>query len=100
MNASAKCPHCGGEATVDYVAVSYGRIRCNDCGYKQAKGELRLVSNNENANLGELIAGLAVVAIGGLAIAALFDALNGGASVKKPKGELVLDDYPYLSRFR
>ena len=100
MNTSAKCPHCGGEATVDYVAVSYGRIQCNDCGYKQAKGELRLVSNGQNTNLGDLLAGLAVVAIGGLALAALFDALSGGPNIQKPRRELVLDDNSCLSGFR
>jgi hypothetical protein len=100
MNTTARCPHCGGATTVDYVAVSYGRIRCNDCGYKQAKGELKLVSNGQNINLGDLLAGLAVIAIGGLALAALFDALGGGPNIQRPKRELVLDDNPYLSGFR
>jgi ribosomal protein S27AE len=98
MNISVKCPHCGGSASADYVAVSMGRMQCIECGYKTVKGEVRYVTSNPNANLGELLAGLAVVAIGGFALAALFDAL-GIKSTSQRSGRQPTYDESYLFKF-
>ncbi|MBI4258435.1 MAG: hypothetical protein HY619_05730 [Thaumarchaeota archaeon] len=45
------------------------------------------MASNQSGDLGSLLAGLAVIAIGGLALVALFDAL-GGPTRSKPRKRL------------